>query len=31
MNKTIALREFNKRASVKLDSAEFDMIEGMKS
>ena len=31
MNKTIALREFNKRASVKLDSKEFDLIEGMKS
>jgi hypothetical protein len=31
MNKTIALREFNKRASVKLDAAEFDLIEGMKS
>lgn len=30
MNKTIALREFNKRASVKLDSKEFDLIEGMK-
>lgn len=31
MNKTIALREFNKRASVKLDAKEFDLIEGMKS
>lgn len=31
MNKTIALNEFNKRASVKLDAKEFDLIEGMKS
>ena len=31
MNKTIALVEFNKRASVKLDAKEFDLIEGMKS
>lgn len=31
MNKTIALREFNKRASVTLDAKEFDLIEGMKS
>lgn len=31
MNKTIALVEFNKRASVQLDAKEFDLIEGMKS
>lgn len=31
MNKTIALRELNKRASVQLNAAEFDLIEGMKS
>ena len=31
MNKTIALKEFNKRASVQLDAKEFDLIEGMKS
>lgn len=31
MNKTIALVEFNKRASVQLNAAEFDLIEGMKS
>ena len=31
MNKTIALVEFNKRASVQLNAKEFDLIEGMKS
>jgi hypothetical protein len=31
MNKTIALNEFNKRASVQLNAKEFDLIEGMKS
>ena len=31
MNKTIALVEFNKRASVQLNASEFDLIEGMKS
>lgn len=31
MNKTIALNEFNKRASATLNAAEFDLIEGMKS
>lgn len=30
MNKTIALREFNKRASVTLDAVELDLIESMK-
>ncbi len=31
MSKTIALQEYNKRASCPLDAAEFDLIEGMKS
>lgn len=30
MNKTIALREYNKRGESPLDSAEFDLIESMK-
>jgi len=29
MNKTIALKEFNKRASVVLNEKEFDLIEDM--
>lgn len=31
MNKMIALREFNKRASVMLNAKEFDLIEDMMS
>jgi len=29
MNKTVALKEFNKRASVTLNEKEFDLIEDM--
>lgn len=31
MNKTIALKEYNKRGETPLDMTEFDLIEGMKS
>lgn len=31
MNKTIALREYNKRGESPLDSVEFDLIESMKT
>lgn len=30
MNKTIALREFNKRSETDLDAVEFSLIESMK-